>query len=317
MRLTLPLLALVCATSIACSESDPTAFSSSFDTATPAPDDDLPAPDAFENHRVVGHFRISWNSADASEAEVKAVADRMDPLWTKLSAWVGPEHLAAAQVEVQLEGDGMKPNQPPNFPHVGQHGRVHLFRYPGGESGAYERQLEHETIHATRELMGIQEAHAADYATGYGFVEEGFAEMLAREITPEQSGFPVFGQTFDVAVGALFAANDAIPLTTLMHHHDINVHCMRQAYPLRASFMKYLLEEFGREKVLELAYPAGAVNDALYSTVFGKTPDELAKAWEPWARARFAALPDAQASAAAYNASAIQYFPKCVAGTDF
>lgn len=298
--------------------SENAASSSSFDTSTPAPDDDLPAPEAFENHRVVGQFRLSWNSADTSDAEVNAVADRLSPFWTKLSAWVGPEHLADAQVEVQLEGDGMKPNQPPSFPHVGQHGRVHLFRYPGGgDSGAYERQLEHETIHSTRELMGIQAAHAADYPTGYGFVEEGFAEMLAREITPEQSGFPVYGQTFDIAVGALFGANQAIPILTLMHRHDINLHCMAQAYPLRASFMKYLLEEFGREKLLALAYPTGPVNDALYSTVFGKTPDELASAWEPWARARFAALPNAATSAAAYQASPISYFPRCVAGTDF
>jgi hypothetical protein len=165
--------------------------------------------------------------------------------------------------------------------------------------------------------MGIQAAHAADYATGYGFVEEGFAEMLAREITPEESGFSVYGQTFDVAVGALFEQNRQIPLTTLMHRHDINQHCMAQAYPLRASFMKFLLEEFGREKLLALTYPTAPVDDALYGAVFGKTPDELASAWEPWARARFAALPNAEASAAAYLASPIQYFPNCVAGTDF
>jgi hypothetical protein len=279
--------------------------------------DDAPGPDAFDSHQSTAHFQVSYHRAESSAEEVAAVTGRLEPLWEGLATWVGNARLPSVRIEILLEGEGMKEGEAPKFPHVGSLGRVHLYRYAGGESGAYERQLEHEVIHATRNLIGLHDLHVTDRTTGFGFVEEGFAEMLAREIAPAQSGFPVFGHTFDVAVGAWLSSGDAIPIPTLMRRHDLNARCMVQAYPLRASFMKYLDATYGRESLLALAYGAAPVDASRYTSLFGHTPERLATDWESWARARFAAVPNAAEAAASYRASPAQFFPACRPGTDF
>jgi hypothetical protein len=306
----------------ACSAAeDPLGASSANETSATPPassdGDDGPGPDTFDSHASTTHFRLSWNASQSSPQEVTAVQERLEGTWDKLAEWVGSSRMPTAKVEVQLEGDGMREHQPPNFPHVGEHGRVHLFRYPGGVSGAYERQLVHETIHSIRSLIGLHAQHEADWDSGFGFVEEGFAEMLAREVEPAQPGFPVFGLDFDIAAASWLNSPNNIPMTMLMHRHELNQHCMKQAYPLRASFMKFLLETYGHDRVLELGYPRGPVDDALYSTLFGKTPDELVAAWKPWALARLARHADAAQATAAYLDSPMKFFPLCEAGTDF
>lgn len=138
---------------------------------------DLPPPESFDAHATTAHFRLSWNAAESSDGEVRAVEAVLEDTWDRLTAWVGASRMPTGLIDIQLEGDGMKPGQPPAFPWVGGKGRVHLFRYAGGPSGAYERQLVHELVHATRVLIGLHDEHEADYETGFGFVEEGFAEI--------------------------------------------------------------------------------------------------------------------------------------------
>jgi hypothetical protein len=279
-------------------------------------DGDMPPPESFDRHLSTEHFQLSWNAGESSPEEVEEVRSALEPMWTGLSGWLGASRMPAGTIQVQLEGDGMKPNAPPAFPRVGAKGRVHLFRFPG-VSGSYVRQLVHETVHSTRYMIGLVERHQADYTTGYGFVEEGFAEMVAREIEPSQPGFPLFGFSLEVAAGAWVSSGEDIPMTILMGRQDLNERCMGKAYPQRASFMKFLSETFGKDSLLALAYSERPVTEELYLALFGQSSAQLTAAWRTWALARLTLVPTGAEQATQYRQSPVQYFPICKAGADF
>jgi hypothetical protein len=193
-------------------------------------------------------------------------------------------------------------------------GRIHLLRYPGPGRG-YGSKLGHELVHAFR--LDWQRRHRRD--PGYGFVEEGFAELMAIRLEPDTLPFPYYGVPRPVVVGQWLLANEAPPLQTLLERHGwLNLHCLLQAYALRGSFFLYLRETFGQEAVLRLAYTEEPVTPALFGQIFGRDFETLATEWRAQALQQFWAVPEAPQLAHDYRTktpAARSYV--CQAGKDY
>ncbi len=294
--------------------------------ATPAPgadaapatvDDDGPEPSTFKRTTATEHFDVYWNDSETTAAELASVLAAAEDSYERLDTFLGCDRMPGSRLVIQLEGDGQTPDHRFNFPHVGARGHIHLYRFPG-TGGEYQAQMTHEMVHAFRAVSGLAAEHEADWATGFGFVEEAFAEFAARAVQPTQSGFPLYGTPVGVAAAAYITTGQDIPMTALMERHELNLRCLIQAYPLRASFFQYLAERFGKDRLFAFAYSHTPVTAASYLEAFDESPQALTTAWRAWELEAFAKVPDGAKAVDAYlNDTPGKFFPKCTAGKDF
>ncbi|HEX2184168.1 MAG TPA: hypothetical protein VHN78_01515, partial [Chloroflexota bacterium] len=246
-------------------------------------------PDGFDGRRDTLHFVLLWRQGETTREEIDAAAAQAEALFARLSAELGPVRTPEARLILLFEGDGLSPTGQLQLTHNDNIGRIHLFRYPGPGRG-YVSKLGHELVHAFR--LDWQRRHRRD--PGYGFVEEGFAELMAIRLEPDTLPFPYYGVPRPVVVGQWLLANEAPPLLTLLERHGwLNRHCLLQAYALRGSFFLYLSETFGQDTVLRLAYTEERVTPALFGQIFGRDFETLAAAWRAQALRQFWAVPEA------------------------
>jgi len=176
----------------------------------------------------------------------------------------------------------------------------------------YLSRLEHDLVHAFR--LDWQRRRRRD--PGYGFVEEGFAELMAIRLEPETLPFPYYGVPMPV-VGQWLIMNEAPPLDSLLQCHAwLNLHGLLQSYALRGSFFLYLSETFGQAAVLRLAYSEEQLTPALFAHVFGRDFDALAADWRAQAIQQFWAVDKAQELAQTYGQKTRNIYV-CQPGTDY
>jgi hypothetical protein len=271
-------------------------------------------PDGFDGRRDTPHFVLLWRQGETTREEIDAAAAQAEALFARLSAALGPARTPAARLILLFEGDGLSPTGTLRLTHYDNSGRIHPLRYPGPGRG-YVSKLGHELVHAFR--LDWQRRHRRD--PGYGFVEEGFAELMAIRLEPDTLPFPYYGVPRPVVVGQWLLANEAPPLQTLLERHGwLNRHCLLQAYALRGSFFLYLRETFGQEAVLRLAYTEEPVTPALFGQIFGRDFETLATEWRAQALQQFWAVPEAPQLAHDYRTktpAARSYV--CQAGKDY
>jgi hypothetical protein len=309
------LFAALAALLAACGPSAPAA-------KTPAPHDaegprtgnaSLPSgPGAHETRGV--HTACRWTSGPggtASDAEASAVLARADSAFEKLAALLGPARSPNRTPTIVLEGDGIGPKGLVGIPHVSLDGVVHLYRYPGA-GGEYESPIAHELVHAFR--IARTREHIDQHAASdeFWFIEEGYAETVARQIRLASEGFPLYGVPLDVVAGQWLAHDEDIPILDLMAHHEaLNPKCTAQAYAIRASFFAFLVGQFGFARVTELAYLAHPTRDA-YAKVLGIPAERLAEDWRTWASERYRRADRAEELARYYREQTpARFLPVC------
>lgn len=271
-------------------------------------------PNGFDGRRDTPHFVLLWRQGETTRDEIDAAAACAEILFARLAAELGPARTPQARLILLFEGNGLSPTGQYRPTHNDNTGRVHLFRYPGPGRG-YVSKLGHELVHAFR--LDWQRRHRRD--PWYGFVEEGFAELMAIRMEPDGLPFPDYGVPIPVVVGQWLLANEAPPLQTLLQRHGwLNLHCLLQAYALRGAFFLYLSETFGHETVLRLAYTEERVTPALFAAVFGRDFDLLASEWHARALQQFWAVPEAPKLAQAYREQTpAKHIYVCQAGKDY
>ena len=256
------------------------------------------------------HFEFLSNTARATEAEMDFGIQEAEAHWTAISALVGPERTPSAKITVILDGD-FSSDRPGAY--VDDRGRVHVTRYRE-DLGGYFGPLAHEVAHAMR--YTYWHTYNAGLWENFGYIEEGFAEYAAILADPDKAGFPFYGYDPDAITGQRLIRGEGIPQQVMRDRHDLNTPCQWQTYPLRASWFRYLEEQYGREVVLSIAYSEVETTDERIEALLGATLAEVDVAWEQWQRDRYAAIPNAAQIAAPY----FQKFgnePICVAGEDW
>jgi hypothetical protein len=271
-------------------------------------------PDGFDGRRDTPHFVLLWRPGETTHDEIDAAAAHAESLFARLAAELGSARTPQARLILLFEGDGLSPAGQLQLTHNDNAGRVHLFSYPGLGRG-YVSKLGHELVHAFR--LDWQRRHRRD--PGYGFVEEGFAELMAIRMEPDALPFPYYGVPRPVVVGQWLLTNEAPPLGTLLARHAwLNLHCLIQAYALRGSFFLYLSETFGHEAVLQLAYTEERVTPALFAAIFGRDFEALAAEWRAHALRQFWTVPEAPRLAQTYREQTpAKHIYVCQAGKDY
>jgi hypothetical protein len=264
------------------------------------------------SEHVVAYFRNDETKID----EAKNIVVTAEKHFAKISNFLGKDK-TPSEVTIYLEGEAFNTKtQEFKYPSVDDDGIIHLFHFPG-EAFSYAEAMPHEMVHAFR-THTWKEKHDQDYLTGFGFIEEGFAEFVSMEVSPEYVSFVRYGYPVEAVVAFLFEDKKDIPLGVLFNHHEINPKCIAQAYPLRASFFKYLNITFGKEKVFALAYYSGKLTRATFGEIFGKSFEDLVTEWKSFAVESYQKLPNGPKLKDDYkNKSPVKHFPFCEAGKEW
>ena len=256
------------------------------------------------------HFEFVSNTAMATEAEMDFGIQEAEAHWANISGLIGPDLTPSARITVFLDGDYRSDR---TGAYVDDRGRIHVTRYRQ-DLGGYFGPLAHEIAHAMR--YTYWHTYSVGPWDNFGYIEEGFAEYAAILADPDKAGFPFYGYDPDVITGHRLIRGEGIPQHIMRDRHDLNTPCEWQAYPLRASWFRYVDEVYGTEDVLSIAYSVVETTDEMIENLLGTTLEEVDAAWEQWQRARYAAIPGAAEIAAPY----IQKFESvriCVAGEDW
>lgn len=270
----------------------------------------------FSNSTSTTHFKVYWNSSETTATEVLAVKTAAEKSFTLLHTFLGSKNIPAKKNIIELEGAAQRPDGSFKYPHVDSLARIHLFRYPG-QGGVYEASLTHELVHAFR--TPLLSKHLTDWNSGFGFVEEAFAEYVARSVQPIGTGFTNYGYELSLVVGQWIKRDLDVPLVNLIQQHNqLSLKCMIQSYPERASFFFFLESKFGRARLLSFAYQQEPMSTTSFAKTFGPSFDDLATEWRKSAITQYEAIPNAENQAHAYwHNTPAKYFPYCKTNTDY
>jgi len=227
-----------------------------------------------------------------------------------MASLVGPNHLPGRKITVILEGDFRSDR---SGGYIDEQGSVHLSRYRA-DLGGYFGTLAHEIAHAFRYAYWHQ--FNVGLWDNFGYIEEGFAEFAAIAIHPDKAGFPFYGYPPDVITAQRLIRGEGIPQQVMRDRHDLNTPCEWQTYPLRASWFRYIEDEYGRDAVLSIAYSEVETTDERVETLLGAPLEQVDAAWEQWLLARYGATPGAAEIAQAYF-TRFGNEPICEEGIDF
>ena len=256
------------------------------------------------------HFVFESNTARATDAEMDFGIQEAEAHWTAISALVGPERTPSAKITVLLDGDYSSDR---TGAYVDDRGRIHVTRYRE-DLGGYFGPLAHEVAHAMR--YSYWHRFQVGLWENFGYIEEGFAEYAAILADPDKAGFPFYGNDPDAITGQRLIRGEGIPQQVMRDRHDLNTPCQWQTYPLRASWFRYVEEQYGREAVLSIAYSEVETTGEMIEALLGATLEQVDAAWEQWQLARYAAIPNPDAIVQQY----FQKFgnePICEAGVDW
>jgi hypothetical protein len=268
------------------------------DTAGPAEDLSLES----------AHFIFLSCEEHATLAEMEVGVQRAETLFDRMAEMVGPANTPIDKIRVHLDGDHTDQG-----PYVDFDG-IHLFRYSEQEGG-YWALLAHELGHSFSIPWFIR-VEAWNWHT-YRFFDEGFAEFMAQSTDPHKRGFPFYGFPEDAVAGQWVVRGESIPLDVLRARHDeLNRPCEIQAYPQRASWMRYVDEVYGRDALLAIIYPPTEPTSTVVQGLIGVGLEQLDQDWEDWLLARYASLPEADQLGQAYR-ERTSWAHVCRAGEDY
>lgn len=247
------------------------------------------------------HFHIVADTSTSSMAEMQALLEQGEAFHAAIVAISPPDLRPDPTIEVRLHGRFR--NQ---TPHVDGEGTVHLWRY-SPEEGGYGAMFAHEITHAIA-FDAVVAAGVLEWPD-LGFYSEGWAEYAAQVVDPAKTGFPLYGFDEDVVVGH-WVAHGGLTLSALRASHaELNQRCELQAYPVRASWFRYVDEVLGREVLQDLVAARNGLTPVAVEEILGMGLDEVDARWRDWVRARFASRPDADSEAEAYRARLGGYTP--------
>lgn len=253
------------------------------------------------------HLVIQWNGGDATDEEVELARTLGEAFFTAISKRLGhePDH----QIYLSLEGSAQRPDGSWGYPRVDGWGRILLYRFAANPE-SYFNALAHEMVHVFR--LGRRPHH--DW-----FLEEGFAEFVARRVDDSTNGFPWYGFPLTIVAGHLVVRGEDIPLTELQARHDeLNQPCTLQSYALRGAFFDWLGRTYGDEKVIAFAQAEKAGDLGAYPEFFDSDLGQLATRWREELMSDFRTIGDAEEQALRYRErSPAQYQRVCQRGEDF
>ena len=256
------------------------------------------------------HFEFESNTARATAAEMDLGIQQAEQHHAAIAALVGENRIRTGKITVYLKGDKTDAE---TGGYVDENGAVHISRYRQ-DLGGYFGSLAHEIAHALR--YSYWHRFNVGPWENFGFIEEGYAEYAAIAVHPGKMGFPFYGYSPDIITAQRLIRGEGIPQQVMRDRHDLNSRCEWQTYPLRASWFRYVEDEYGLEAVLAIAFSEVETTDERIESVLATSLEQVDADWEQWLLARHAAVPNAADIAAPY----FQKFgaePICQAGVDW
>lgn len=237
--------------------------------------------DILEDYPPIGeseHFIIGSQDESITEQEMQSLLADLELAHDLISDFFGQDNISNEEFTVVLKGDF-----DPDYGVGGlvdEFGFIHLYRMSEKEGG-YTAHTDHELVHAFRfpELVPNDKI----LWENMGFLEEGIAEYLSILFFNEKESFSTYSLPLSVVARYWIQGKPDLSLEALRNRHqEMNKTCAHQVYPLRASWVEYIRQEFGKEKLLKLVFPKSPPNNDFVQELFGKTYAGLDKDWKNW-----------------------------------
>jgi hypothetical protein len=261
------------------------------------------------------HFSVLSRDSAITEAEIAAGLEIAERQYAALSALLGEERTPPGKITILLEG--YRGSSQDTIAWVDQDG-IHLSRV-SDRDGGYWGFFDHELVHAFR-VPYIAEGRKQRWPL-FMFIEEGVAEYLALVSDPDREVFSTFGIELDVVAGHWVIVDRDIPMGALRERHaELTGRCSAQAFSQRASWFRYIEQEYGRDRALAVAYVDVVPTSEAVETLLGVGYEELDARWRVWAAKRYAAIPGADELASAYRERLVSSGLRlrvCRAGVDY
>ena len=142
--------------------------------------------------------------------------------------------------------------------------------------------LTHEMSHT---LLGFGNQKMNDFNIEYGFfTQEGLATVIEEELYPEKLVYPYNGVDTDEVMKYILKSNQYIPLDKLtdneiseQYFRSLDDKTMWVSYIESASFMKYLIKNHGKEKVMKIFNIPNLQTE--FIEVFGSSIEDVENEW--------------------------------------
>jgi len=255
------------------------------------------------------HFVVHAMSNKATPAEMEDLSLVAESLLQSISQFFGSERAPEDTIHIWMEGN--EAGTP--GPYVDEEG-IHMYRYTQDEGG-YVALLAHEMVHAFN--MPWYNANVAPGWSTLMFLEEGLAEYVAQKVDSLKRGYPFYAYPEDVVAGSLVKRELLIPFDTLRKRHvEINLKCGLQTYTAKASWIRHLHEQYGKEALFKVVFPDQEPISDYIEQQIGMTYTELDLQWEEWVMERYNNIPDADNIANVYWLR-VSWYDVCIKGEDF
>ena len=247
----------------------------------------------FDGSLIEGHFGVAWRLEEGSEADVRTLLTVAESAFSRISEIVGVDQTPSRRIMLVLAGHAQASDGSWRAPSVDDRGRVILLRYDDGIQ-SYSQEITHELVHAFRR-------HSGHWLSG--FIEAGFAEVVAMAVDPDDRGFPRYGYPITIVAGHLVSRQEHLPLARIRGDHaELNRRCQLQAYIERASFFDYLTGLASLDALVQFVYRPTEPTDDDYAAFLGGTFTQLAENWEARLVSDYRGVPDAEETANRYRA---------------
>lgn len=254
------------------------------------------------------HFIIYYSDDTASESEIEIGLEKVEEYFQLISDYLSKKQTIPNR-KLNLYLLGKNPGAPGGW--VDANGDIRLHRLPAVEGGYwYAATLPHEIVHALR--FDYFNANLKYTWDNMQFLDEGFAELTGLKVNPNSPSFSTFGFPLEIVAGYWLSSGRALSMQQLRDQHDdLNLKCAYQAFPQRASWISYINEVYGEEKLFDLVYTEQVPDSAFINDLFGKTWLELDAAWIDWAQNQYDNFPKKDSLENEFNLKIVQNIDFC------
>lgn len=248
------------------------------------------------------HFRMTATAFTSNKSEMLQGIAHGEKFYSAIAQIIPKKFKLAPVIHVNLNG-----NAGSEYSHVDGTGTVQLYRSSFDEGG-YWSLFAHELVHAVG-FQSAKESGALSWPS-LGFYSEGWAEYLALKIAPDKRGFPFYGLSENVVVGYWLKHSDLTLEMLRNKHSELNWQCLIQAYPMRASWFKYVVEKYGIKAVATIMYSGREMTTEIVEEILGESLTVIDQDWKRWVLKNYKNTPESEKHISEYL-RLVSYYQPC------
>lgn len=248
------------------------------------------------------HFRFTATAYTSNKNEMLQGIAKGEEIYKELARIIPKKFRLSPVIKVNLNGNIWS-----NYSHLDENGTIQLYR-SSSQEGGYWSLFAHELVHAVG-FESAQEIGALAWSS-LGFYNEGWAEYMAQVLDPDKKGFPFYGFNENMVAGYWVIHSDLSLVTLRNNHSDVNWRCLIQAYPMRASWFRYVVEKYGMTAATTIMYSGREMTNEVVEEILGESLQVIDQDWKRWVLRNYKNTPESDKHISEYLRM-VSYYQPC------